>query len=268
MGKLDPEILEYYRRGREAGRLSGEFPSGPLELIRTQELISRHLPPGALDVLDVGGGPGVYAAWLAERGHRVRLVDPVPLHVEQAAARDSRITAELGDARRLSSSDASADAILLLGPLYHLTEASDRRTALQEAHRVLRPGGWLFAAAISRWAALLDLLVRLDRLHEPAVASVVKEALNDGSFQGHSEGLFTTAYMHRPTDLAQEVSQAGFTDPVVYNVEGPGFLVANFSERWADPDRHEALIDAARLVETEPELLGASSHLLAVAQKR
>ena len=157
VSELDPEILEYYQRGREAGRLVGEFPSGPLELVRTQELISRHLPPGPLDVLDVGGGPGVYASWLADRGDRVRLVDPVPLHVEQAAARDSRITAELGDARRLAASDASADALLLLGPLYHLTEATGRQAALQEAHRVLRPGGWLFSAAISRWAALVTM---------------------------------------------------------------------------------------------------------------
>lgn len=264
MPQLDPEIQEYYERGHEAGRLAGEFPSGPLELVRTQELILRHLPVGRLDVLDVGGGPGVYAGWLARQGHRVRLVDPVALHVEQSASRHPDITASLGDARSLEEPDASADVVLMLGPLYHLTEGRDRRAALAEALRVLRPGGLLFSAAISRYAALLDLLVRLDRLHEPDVAARVEQAVKTGVFRGHAEGLFTTAYFHLPDDLATEVSAAGFEGVEVFNIEGPGFLVSDFSERWADPARREALLVAARLVEREPAMMGASSHLLAV----
>lgn len=267
MTGLEPEILEYYERGREAGRLAGEFPSGPLELARTQELIERHLPDGPLDVLDVGGGPGVYAAWLAEAGHRVCLVDPVALHVEQARERDPRVSARVGDAREIDAADSSADVVLLLGPLYHLVAEADRLRALSEARRVLRPGGWVFAAAISRWAALLDLLVRLDRLHEPEVAETVGAALGGGVFRGHQPGLFTTAYLHRPAELRAELVRAGFPGPVVYNVEGPGFLIADFPERWADPARREALLTAARWVETEDDLLGASSHLLAVAHK-
>jgi len=43
--------------------------------------------------------------------------------------------------------------VLMLGPLYHLTEPADRHQALREAHRVLGPGGLLAAAAISRVAS-------------------------------------------------------------------------------------------------------------------
>jgi SAM-dependent methyltransferase len=261
---LDPEIEEYYQRGGEAGRLAGGFPSGPLELARTQELILRHLPGEALDVLDVGGGPGIYAEWLANQGHRVRLVDPLPLHVEQASARHPAITARLGDARSLDEPDNSVDVVLLFGPLYHLIDGRDRRQALAEVHRVLRPRGLLFAAAISRYAALLDLLVRLDRLHEPDVAARVETAVATGVFKGHGEGLLTTAYLHLPADQAAEVSGAGFECVEVFNIEGPGFLVADFPERWADPDRREAMLEAARLVEREPAMMAASSHLLAV----
>jgi SAM-dependent methyltransferase len=266
MPELDPQIREYYERGREVGRLAGEFPSGPLELARTQELILRHLPDGRLRILDVGGGPGVYAAWLAEAGHRVHLVDPVGLHIEQALSRHPGITGVVGDARSLEEPDGSADVVLLLGPLYHLIGAAERLRALGEARRVLRLGGLLIAAGISRYAALLDLLIRLDRLHDPDVSARVYDAAATGVFRGHAEGLFTTAYFHLPAELAEEVAGAGFADVEIFNIEGPGFLVGDFAERWVDPTRRQALLDAARLVETEPSMLGASSHLLAVGR--
>ena len=82
--ELDADILEYYDRGDEQDRLTA---ANRLELLRTQELLERSLPPAPAAILDVGGGPGVYAAWLAERGYDVVLIDPVPLHVEQARAR-------------------------------------------------------------------------------------------------------------------------------------------------------------------------------------
>ena len=265
---VDPDILEFYSRGREEGRLAGTATaSGPLELVRTQELITRHLGPPPLDILDVGGGPGVYAAWLADAGHRVRLIDPVPLHVEQATARHPAVAGAIGDARALTTPDSSADALLLLGPLYHLVDRDDRLSALREARRVLRPGGLVFASAISRFAALLDLLVRLDRYHEGPVADLVRSALASGVFHGHEHGMFTTAYFHLPADLEAEIGAAGFSDASVFNVEGPGFLVGDFEARWADAARRAAMLDAARLVEQEPSLLGASSHLLAVATR-
>jgi ubiquinone/menaquinone biosynthesis C-methylase UbiE len=261
---LDPEIRAYYERGGEAERLSGGFPSGPLELARTKEIIEGHLRDRALTILDVGGGPGVYAAWLAEKGHRVTLIEPVELHVEQARAAHGAVRAELGDARSLAHADASADVVLLLGPLYHLVERPDRAAALREAARVLRPGGTLFAAAISRFAALLDILVRLDALHEAGVFELVERAVTTGVFNGSEAGFFTTAYFHKPPELAGEVSDAGFEDVEILQVEGPGFLVSDFAVRWADDARRDALLRAARLIEREPDMLGASSHLLAV----
>src|ERR1051325_10887532 len=114
------EIAGYYARGFENDRLTEG--DGALELARTQSLLMRHLPSPPATIADVGGGPGRYAVWLAERGSRVNLTAPVPLHVEQAraAAEASGVTlaaAEVGDARTLTLADASVDAVLLLGPL-------------------------------------------------------------------------------------------------------------------------------------------------------
>lgn len=265
MPDLDPDVGLYYEQGGEAERLYGGFPSGPLERVRTQEILDRYLPLRRLDILDVGGGPGVYAAWLAERGHRVHVVEPVELHVSQAEASHPDVTAELGDARSLRQLDGSVDVVLLLGPLYHLVERSDRLTALREAVRVLRPGGLVFVAAISRFAPLFDLLVRLDLLHEPEVYEIVEQSVSTGVHLGAEAGLFTTAYFHLPEELMEEADEAGFVDLEVLQVEGPGFLVSNFEDRWADPGRREAMLRAARLVENHPDLLAASNHLLLIA---
>ena len=131
---IDPAIESHYGTGYERSRL---FPGGQpsLEYVRSMELLERLLlPPPPARVLDAGGGPGTYAAPLARREYRVHLVDPVPLHVEQArqvAGSDqaSGFTATLGDARELSEQAGSQDAVLLFGPLYHLTEAAQRRQA-------------------------------------------------------------------------------------------------------------------------------------------
>ena len=91
----------------------------------------------------------------------MHLIDPVELHLEQARSYVARSGVALrsitrGDARCLDVPSGSADAVLLLGPLYHLVEYSDRQSALREAHRVLKPHGVLFAAAISHFASLID----------------------------------------------------------------------------------------------------------------
>jgi ubiquinone/menaquinone biosynthesis C-methylase UbiE len=158
----DP-LHDYYELGEERGRLDSGV--GALELLRTKELILRHLPEAPCEVADVGGGPGRYAVWLAELGHRVWLRDVVPLYVEQATVATRHLDAvdvAVGDARKLDLADGSVDVVLLLGPMYHLQVEADRRRALPEAQRIVRPGGLLFVAAISRWAARLHgVLVEL-----------------------------------------------------------------------------------------------------------
>src|SRR5690349_7412052 len=147
---MDAAFVRHYESGVERRRLDDS-----LELVRTLVLLEAALPPAPARILDVGGGPGVYASHFAAAGYEVKLVDVHPLHVDQARALGG-FEAVLGDARRLDEPDESADAVLLLGPLYHLTERSDRVCALQEARRVVRPGGLVAAAAVSRFASLLD----------------------------------------------------------------------------------------------------------------
>lgn len=263
-------MQRYYQQGRERDRLTRG--GGTLELLRTQELLQRYLPPPPADVLDVGGGPGVYAAWLAHARYRVHLVDPLPLHVEQAAETaatqpDHLFTAAVGDARDLDESDASCDAVLLFGPLYHLTERTERLAALGEARRVLRPGGIALGMAISRFGSLLDA-VRQGYFGDPEAAQVIEETLRSGQNRNpgleHFPNWFTTSYFHQPAELAAEVTESGFTLEAIIGIEGPGGFVGN---GWDDPQQRPHILRAAGLVEQEGSLLGLNPHLLAVARK-
>jgi len=262
--EFDDDITAFYDRGEEAGRLDDW---GRLERVRTQELLGRVLPPPPATVLDIGGGPGAYAVWLAGLGYDVTLIDPVALHVEQARA--AGVRAELGDARALDATDESADAVLLLGPLYHLPDAADRRAALAEARRVLRPGGVLAVAAISRFASTIDGLLKR-YLEDPEFEAAIQRVLQSG---GHTNPTrhprwFTTAYFHLPDELAGELSAASFDVSALLAVEGVGAFLGDANEWLEDPDRRAVLLRAIARTEAEPSLLGASPHFLAVGHKR
>lgn len=269
---LPGEALQHYEAYEEAHRLFQG--SGRLELARTQELIGRYLPPPPGVILDVGGGPGAYALWLAGLGYAVHLIDAVPRHVEQArqaaAAQPDHplASAAVGDARRLDQADNSADAVLLLGPLYHLTERADRLRAWREAGRVLRPGGWVFAAAISRFASALDGLTD-GSLDDPAFARIVEQDLTDGQHRNPTgnPAYFTTTFFHHPTELRAELEEAGLRHAATFGVEGPGWLLPDLAARWQDPARRERLLALLRRIEQEPSLLGVSAHLLAVGRR-
>lgn len=178
------EVVAVYRAGDEDARMT--FPRNAVEWRRTRELLVRWLPGAPARVLDIGGASGRYAGWLRELGYAVRLIDLVPEHVAQARARG--VPAVVGDARRLPAPDGRADAVLLLGPLYHLVSGSDRAVAWAEAARVCRPGGLVVAAGMSRWAKPAVHAAR-GELGDPETLrhlSVVLESGHDADGDAHA----------------------------------------------------------------------------------
>jgi ubiquinone/menaquinone biosynthesis C-methylase UbiE len=265
-------LISHYSSGYEAARLNTQ--SGQLERERTRELLLRFLPKTPARILDIGGGPGGYACWLARKGYEVHLLDIMPLHVEMAIAASLQqpeaplASASVGDARSLSWESGTAEAVLMLGPLYHLTGKDDRLRALTEAHRVLRRGGILFAVGVSRFASTLDG-VRMGYLKDPRFAQIVDRDLQNGQHRNPTNEpmYFTDAFFHHPDELRSEVAEAGFSVGSIYGIEGPGWLIHDFDDWWNTPEYRERLLKIARVLETEPSALGINAHLMAVANK-
>jgi len=263
MPELEDPIRRYYDAGKEQDRLRAD----PLERERTRRLLERFLPGAPSRIADIGGGPGGHAQWLVGRGHDVVLLDPVPLHVDQAFA--AGVTqAVAGDARDLPWEDASFDAVLLFGPLYHLTDRDDRVRAMSEGARVVRPGGVVMAMAISRFASFVDGLVH-DRFADPAFREIVAQDVEDGQHRNPATvpGWFTTAFFHTVGELASEVGESGLILRDLLAIEGPGTVLADDATLEADTATWSALLDLIERVEAEPSLLGLSSHIMAVAHR-
>ncbi|MBJ7354085.1 MAG: class I SAM-dependent methyltransferase [Thermoleophilaceae bacterium] len=262
------EIAAHYADGVEADRLKNV----PIEFMRTLEILQRFLPSTPGVIADIGGGPGTYAVPLAEAGHTVHLFDPIESHVGQAAAglgeiegNDSR--AAVGEARKVELADASVDAALLLGPLYHLIEPRERHQALREALRILRPGGILLGAGISRFASTYDGIAK-GFLADPEFEAIVERDLAEGTHLNPQRNpeWFTTAYFHLPDQLRDDISFAGFYYDQTIAVEGPASWI-DPSPWLTDLSRTESLLAAIRRVESEPSILGASAHFIVVAHK-
>ncbi len=265
----DKDIFDFYEtRYDESARL------GPntIEFVRTVDILSRFLPAEPCRVLDIGGGAGVYAEWLAGIGHEVLLVDPIPRHVEAAAAINpgpGSISALLGDVRSLELDSDSFDVVLMLGPLYHLTQRPDRVTAWAQARRVCRDDGLIAAAVISRFASFHDMLSR-GSLGEDDVGEMVTTDLTTGQHRNvhNTEGRFTTAYFHHPDEIADEAAAGGVTIDHIIGVEGVAGFLPSIEEQLSDDQKRASLLTMLRQIEQEPSIIGASAHILAISAPR
>jgi ubiquinone/menaquinone biosynthesis C-methylase UbiE len=250
-------VAAFYESHDERARLS--LGEGWVELVRVQELLRPALSPPPGRLLDVGGADGVHASWLTEAGYDVEIVDVVALHVDRARARG--FAAHVGDARSLAYDDDSFDAVLLLGPLYHLRNRDDRMKALHEARRVLRSGGLLAAAAVSRMAVALDWL-RIGTFDDPRAREVATRiAVAGADDSGWGEGVFN---FHTAVELEEEVRTTGFSDVIIRGVEGPAWPLLDPACPPDDPLVTHVL-ELARLADVDPATVGASAHLLALA---
>lgn len=267
---LLPEAYLHYDQIDEASRLTGI--GGQLELLRTRELMRRFLPNPPATIIDVGGGAGIHAFWLAEQGFNVTLIDAVSHHIETAKKNAQErpnvpLRMEVGDARSLNVDDSASDAVLLFGPLYHLTSREDRVKCIAEARRVLRPGGIVMGVGIPRFASLVNCL-SLGEAGSSVFRSIVDTDLQDGQHRNPTDDptFFTTTFFHHPDELVDEFKDGGFEVQHLLAVEGPGKLIPDLEKYWSIPEQQEWILEVIRKVECEPHLFGVSTHLMAIGK--
>ncbi|GAB3999084.1 hypothetical protein GCM10029992_26850 [Glycomyces albus] len=192
------------------------------------------------------------------------LIDPVESQVAVAAELPG-VTARVGDVRDLPCDADSSDAVLLMGPLYHLTEPDDRVRALREARRVVRDGGTVAAVTIDRAAGWADWLHMRFNGITPIESDESLRALREGDIGYFEHDLFTTAHLHHPSEIAEEFAEAGMPEVRQYAVQGPAGLIAELDDILEHDELGPHYLAAMREIECEPSLLGASGHLLTVA---
>jgi len=269
---INRDIINHYDSGIELNRLN--VGASQLERVRTQEIILRYLHKPPLRILDVGAGPGFYSFRLSDLGHEVHLLDPILKHVEYARkyAIESHIkicSITVGEAQHLEYDSEYFDVVLMLGPLYHLTEKDARLRALTEARRVLSKGGILFCVAVSRYASMLDGYFR-NLISDPRFIEIMNRDLKDGQHRNNTENLdyWTTAFLHKPDELKKEIVQAGLKLEDIFAIDSFGWLIPNFQERWQNEDYRDLLLRTIRVVEKDTSLMGISAHIMGVATKK
>lgn len=276
MINVNEEVLDFYNKGAEIGRL--ERGIGKIEYERTKEIILRYLPKEKVIIYDVGGGVGVYSKWLGKLGHEVHLIEISPNAVEYAKqinASDSDIYhIEVGDARDIDKPNESADIVLLMGPMYHLINIEDRLKALNEAKRVLKKGGLLVCAGITRYGSMLwGLSVYGSKnkvLDEIEFVNMIRGEIKEGQHIRPNKypNFIARSYFHLPKEFENEIINVGFINEKILAVEGPTWIVPTLDNLWESEDSKKTILDMARMLEEDENIMAMSPHFLTISIKK
>ncbi len=265
------EVYDFYNNGAEIDRL--ERGLGIVEFYRSKEIISQYITEKST-IYDIGGGIGKYSEWLAELGHDVTLIELAPTAV--AYAKENMTTpyiAEVGDAREINKPAESADVVLLMGPLYHLQNRNDRKKALNEAYRVLKKGGLLIAAGISKFSSTTWALSvygnGCDFIDDDIYINMLKHELSTGEHNRPKEYPFiiANAYFHTIDELRNEVRKSRFDVIDNHAVEGCVWITPNLDEKWQDAYSRNRLLNIIHTTDHEETLMGLSPHFLVIGRK-
>ena len=227
------------------------------------------LPEGS--ILEIGVATGRYTLELAKRGYTVTAVDMSEKLLEKCRQQVSdegllkQVEFVLADARDLSAVEKKDfDAVLLMGPLYHLVEEEDRQTALIEVFNHLREGGVIVSSFISRFGIFGDILKNIPEWIEQQseVRSIIDRGRDPKGFpKGGFRGYFVTI-----SEIAPLHESIGFTTLVVAGVE-PGISADDESYNKLEGKQRQLWLELFYEVSTEETIIGASRHLLYIGKK-
>ncbi len=282
MKTIDEAVLTGYNAGIEKDRLRSGI--GLLEFERTKEILLEKLPKAPAVIYDIGGAYGEYSWWLTSLGYEVHLFDLSETNIllsndlrEEFPGLELK-AAEVADAREIPRPDKSADVVLLMGPLYSITEYEERIAAITESYRLLKDDGLLFSAALTPYSVLvsrlryyyIDELEKQKELDNPDVLSMIDRALTDGCYINPEKSRATgigSSHLHTAKALKEELKIGGFDTEYVHGIMGGAWLPNNLDELLRKEETKETLMKTVRMLDGHEEIIGLSGHLLAVSKK-
>jgi S-adenosylmethionine-dependent methyltransferase len=255
----DPE-KEHNRLGRNQ-----------LEYDLTWRYLHQYLPSQG-SILDIGAASGRYTLELAKRGYTVTAIDLSAALIEECRKRivaegvEKQVRLVVADARDLGQvTETGFDAVLLMGPLYHLVEEADRKVALKEAFDLLRAGGIIFSSFLSRFGIIGDLLRNVpgwieDQAEVRSLLATGKrpDDYPRGGFRGYSAKVSEIAPLHEAI---------GFETITVEGVE-PAISADDESYNKLQGKQRELWLDLLKEIGAERSIIGASRHLLYIGRKK
>lgn len=268
---ISRDIERFYNKASEETRLNKGL--GVFEFERVKSLIEKHLNNSPCKILDVGGGTGKYAEWLAKKGHEVHLIEPVDKHLLTAQSRSNslknKFSVHKGESRNLDFSSNYADVIILHGPLYHLQKQEDRALTIQEAKRVLKKDGILLAFAINNTASTIAGLLS-GLIHKKSFLEMCKLELSSGIHNPPEDfpWLLAEAFYHKPEKLREELIREGLVPSDAYAVEGAIWLDKDFFSNMQNTKRRCNLMELLEATENDKSLLPFSPHYMISAKKQ
>lgn len=263
------DIVEWYSSNpqEEHSRLERH----QLEYELTWRYLNQYLPSQGM-ILEVGAATGRYTLELAKRGYTITAVDFSSALIEKCRQNlldeglERQVRFVVADARNLSEvTEKRFDAVLLMGPLYHLVEKVDRRLALKEAFDRLRAGGVIFSSFISRFGTLSDLIKNVPSWIEdqPKVWSLIEKGKRPDDYpRGGFRGYFV-----QPSEIAPLHKAVGFEPLVVAGIE-PVISADDESYNKLQKKQRHLWLDLLFELSVEKSIIGASRHLLYIGRKK
>ena len=281
------KIKNYYKHFDEKNRLQNDN-SGKLEFLMTMGVLEKYLPAvgeekpecaiadGAeFSILDLGGGAGVYAFPLAERGYKVTLADLSETLLAQAKNKKEEdnvpnlISCDQINATDLSYyNDNSFDVVLLFGPLYHLLENSERSACIKEIHRVLKPDGKVFASFIPYLSGSIALLSRFYWRPEQVDINTLCEVFKSGQFKNLSDSGFQEGYYPTSEEIENLFDTNGFEKIALRSIRGFGYEKEDMIYKFENTPDFEKIIGLINDTAADKSIVEMCGHAIYVGRKK
>ncbi len=301
------KIKNYYKHFDEKNRLQSDN-SGKLEFLMTMSVLEKYLPAvgakkpecaiadGAeFSILDLGGGAGVYAFPLAERGYKVTLADLSEDLIAQAKAQkaelakcaesaenaasnatnccvraaENLVACDVANATDLSCYEANKfDVVLLFGPLYHLLENTERSACIKEIHRVLKPDGKVFASFIPYLSGSIALLSRFYWRPEQVDINTLCEVFKSGQFKNLSDSGFQEGYYPTSEEIENLFDANGFEKIVLRSIRGFGYEKEDMIYKFENTPDFEKIIGLINDTAADKSIVEMCGHAIYVGRKK